>query len=156
MIDFRASELFISYGNPTINKLIVSKIKNGSITAEYLRHYCSPRQCAAGLLSYFHKLNHGLLPKRIQELINGENLSRVPPQLVALDSFGLLFESSGTEINFIIITELLNLMKLLSTQGCLRPTEKFACLAPYYLIPILFDKHVNMKQLKSNSKESTN
>lgn len=148
-IDFRASELFISFGNTTINKVIISKIKNGNLTAEYLKHFCSPKQCAAGLLSYFQKLNHGLLPKRVQELINGDNLSRVPPQLVALDSFGLFFEESlGSEINLIIVTELLNLMKLLATQGCLRPTENFSCLAPYYLIPILFDKSV----IRNNSK----
>lgn len=143
LIDFRASELFISFGNTTINKMIANKIRNGDLTYEYLRQHCSPKQCASGLLSYFHKLNHGLLPKKVQELINGDNLSRVPPQLIALDSFGLLYEESlESEINLIVITELLNLMKLLSTEGCLRPTENFSCLAPYYLIPILFDKQV--------------
>ncbi|CAO1356727.1 unnamed protein product [Diamesa tonsa] len=149
-IDFRATELFISYGNSTINKVIISKIRNGNLTAEYLKQFCSPKECASGLLSYFHKLNHGLLPKRVQELINGQNLSRVPPQLVALDSFGLFFEESlGSERNLIIVTELLNLMKLLATQGCLRPTENFSCLAPYYLIPILFDKNNSIELIRN-------
>lgn len=89
---------------------------------------------------FLSSLGQGLLPKRIQLLINGDNYG-VPAQLVALDAISLLYEDAvGTE--FILLSELLPLMKILSTKGCLRPSEHHSSQAPYFLMPIFFNKHI--------------
>ena len=97
-------------------------------------------KCASALHRFFKNLNHGLLPKRIQLLINGDNYG-VPAQLVALDAISLLYEDAEGP-QFGLLSELLPLMKLLSTQGCLRPTETHSSQAPYFMMPILFNKNL--------------
>lgn len=88
-------------------------------------------------------MKRGLFPERVQRLINGQNY-QIPHRIIALDALGLLYEDSRTnKKNFIIIMELLKLMRLLSTKGNLRPTEQHVSQAPLFVMPVLFDKRVS-------------
>lgn len=92
---------------------------------------------------FLRSIKQGLFPERVQHLINGHNY-QIPHRIIALDALGLLYEESRTnKKNFIIIMELLKLMKLLSTKGNLRPTEQHVSQAPLYVMPVLFDKRVS-------------
>lgn len=125
-------------------KTLTGKIRSGSDDIQdFLEKNCTARECSASLFMFLRSIKQGLFPERVQHLINGHNY-QIPHRIIALDALGLLYEESRTnKKNFIIIMELLKLMKLLSTKGNLRPTEQHVSQAPLYVMPVLFDKRVS-------------
>jgi hypothetical protein len=132
---------------PTIDhpmvKILVAKIKCGcQHIQDFMLESCTVRECAAALFSFLRSLDEGLLPLRMQQLIKASN-SCVPVSIIAFDALGCLIEESRHEMNnFIVTVELLQMMRLLSTEGSLRPSETSPSQAPFFLMPILFDKQV--------------
>jgi hypothetical protein len=125
-----------------IAKTLVSKIKSGNEQIQqFLNQACNARICSTALFQYLRSNKYGLLPLRVQNLIKSHNCE-IPFQVIALDALGLLCEESRNNTkNFVILTELLQLMRLLATEGNLAPTEQFSSHAPYFIVPILFDKN---------------
>lgn len=124
----------------------MEKIRNGSDDIQdFLERNCTARECSTALFMFLRSMKRGLFPERVQQLINGLN-HKIPCRIIAFDALGLLYEESRTnKRDFIIIMELLKLMKLLSTKGNLRPTEQHVTQAPYFIMPLLFDKKVMYK-----------
>jgi hypothetical protein len=129
----------------------MAKIRNGSDDIDdFLEQNCNARECSTALFIFLRSIKRGLFPERVQQLINGHNY-QIPHRVIALDALGLLYEESRTnKRNFVIIMELLKLMKLLSTKGNLRPTEQHVSHAPLFVMPLLFDKRVR-KLLKNST-----
>lgn len=129
--------------NNEVTKLLLGKIRLGSDDIqEFLDKNCTARECFAALFTFLRTIKRGLFPERVQQLINGQN-HQIPHRTIALDALGLLCEESRTnKQNFVIIMELLKLMNLLSTQGNLRPTEQNVSQAPFFIMPVLFNKKV--------------
>lgn len=129
--------------NNETTKILMGKIRNGNDDIQdFLDRKCTVRECSTALFMFLRSMKRGLFPDRVQQLINGHN-QKIPCRIIALDCIGLLYDESRTnKRNFIIIMELLKLMKLLSTKGNLRPTEQHVSQAPYFIMPLLFDKKV--------------
>ncbi|KAG5674822.1 hypothetical protein PVAND_004769 [Polypedilum vanderplanki] len=125
-------------------KTLIKMIKDGSADInEFLSSSCTVRECTSALFSFLRSFDEGLLPIRAQQLIKSHNRN-IPLKTIALDTLGCIIDELRNEkqINFIITIELLKLMKLLSTEGSLKPTEILCSQGPYFLMPILFDKNV--------------
>jgi hypothetical protein len=129
----------------------MTKIRNGSDDIDiFLEQNCTAHECSTALFIFLRSMKRGLFPERVQHLINGRN-NQIPHQIIALDALGLLYEESRTnKRNFVIIMELLKLMKLLSTKGNLRPTEQHVSHAPLFVMPLLFDKRVRKFYAKNS------
>lgn len=108
-------------------KVLLGKIRKGSEDIQdFLERSCTARECSTALFMFLRSMKYGLFPDRVQQLINGLN-QKIPIRIIALDALGLLYEESRTKKrNFIVVMEVLKLMKLLSTKGNLRPTEHHA------------------------------
>lgn len=132
--------IFVSLGNQrTIQKLLLHLLKGDPNIAEYLHHNsCSPRECASAV-NIFLQRKRPLLPIRVQKLLMAKNCG-VTPKMIALDALGLILEEFYNTNKLKIVYGLLELMKVLSTVGSLKPTEVRISHAPYILLPIFFEE----------------
>lgn len=137
--------LFLYYGSRESVATILSKIQKGDPTLpQYLRHHATPRACATALNQFLRSLKFPILPARIRELILGENIG-IAPRIIALDALNLLSDSFYRKRYYLLLL-LMDMMKTLTTDGCLRPTEILETYGPYFLISIFFPMgHVKLK-----------
>lgn len=137
--------LFLYYGSRECVSTILTKIQKGDPTLpQYLRHQATPRACATALNQFLRSLKFPILPSRIRELILGENQG-IAPRIIALDALNLLLESFDRKRHYLLLL-LMDMMKTLTTDGCLRPTEILETYGPYFLISIFFPMgHVKLK-----------
>ncbi|XP_037913662.1 uncharacterized protein LOC119653180 isoform X2 [Hermetia illucens] len=129
--------IFINFGSQIKVRRIISKIRSGDENLlVFLKLSCTPRECASALSQFLHKIGKPLLPRRVQQLLIAENKG-ICSRTVALDALGLINdELEGTHLE--LFMAIMDLMKILSTVGSLRPTEVRVSHAPYLLMPLLF------------------
>lgn len=160
-LDSRFPGIFVNYGSQRPIVKILKKIRHGDPKInEYIRANCTPRQCAAALMTFLKALHKPLLPNRVQELLIGlENWiiyyfilflniifladnDYVAARVIAMDALGLL-KQDVKQYQIDLILALLNLMKILATTGSLRPTEVHTSFAPFLIMPIFFKPAVS-------------
>ncbi|CAD7086180.1 unnamed protein product [Hermetia illucens] len=135
--DCNYTGIFINFGSQIKVRRIISKIRSGDENLlVFLKLSCTPRECASALSQFLHKIGKPLLPRRVQQLLIAENKG-ICSRTVALDALGLINdELEGTHLE--LFMAIMDLMKILSTVGSLRPTEVRVSHAPYLLMPLLF------------------
>lgn len=131
--------IFVNLGNQrTIQKILLYLNRGDQSINIYLHEQCSTRECAAAVNSFLLR-KRPLLPARVQKLLVAKNHG-VTPKMIALDALGLILQEFYNTNNLKVLHGLLDIMKVLSTVGSLRPTEIRVSHAPYILLPLFFEE----------------
>lgn len=131
--------IFVSQGNQRrVQKVFLYLHRGDASIASYLHEHCSPRECACAV-NMFLLRKRPLLPTRVQKLLAAKNYE-VTTKMIALDALGLILQEFYNTNNLKVLYSLLDVMKVLSTVGSLRPTEIRVSHAPYILLPLFFEE----------------